>query len=75
MTHHRRLFKSGHSAAVTLPPEALDHLHLRFGDFVLVDASFPDVIVLTRSPGPSIVTAVRTVQSQISQPLDPPIDG
>jgi antitoxin component of MazEF toxin-antitoxin module len=75
MTHHRRLFKSGHSAAITIPPEALDHLHLVYGDFVLVDSSFPDVIVITRSQGPSIITAVRTVHSNISQPLVPPNDG
>jgi len=75
MPHHRRLFKSGHSAAITLPPDALDHLHLVYRDFVLVDSSFPDVIVLTRSQGPSIVAAVQTYHSNISRSLDPPVDG
>jgi len=68
MPYHRRLFKTGHSLALTLPPAALDSLRLREGDFVLIDVSFEGVIVLTRSNGPAIIAAVSTVQGNLTPP-------
>lgn len=52
----RKIIKVGHSAAIIIPPEALDHMRVDRGDLLVWDLTVPRYGIISIATAPPYIT-------------------
>jgi antitoxin component of MazEF toxin-antitoxin module len=48
----RKIHRAGRSLAVVLPPVVLGHIHSDYGDYLYMDITQPDFVIMSKAPIP-----------------------